>query len=401
MIRCKQTALFLTLVLILGASLTACSKWHEKYGIRKANELNDPATAPKLVRAFERGDCNDVYMASYHLHSLGAKPAEALDSLVKQLNGPCGSSMLYYVPLVLGRLGAPALPALKAAIHHAKPEKRLLAISGLGEMRDQAAEASHLLAEKILSKDQLDLDWSVPGAALDALGKLGPAGRQGEQAVLSMLLDESWRIQALDCLVKIGDPSPRALETLKVLSQNADNDKFREKALKAYKKLHIKALAQGSQVAVAGVNNMPVANKIDMPVSAKNVIVAVFEIQDKSKATTEEELDQLTLFLSNQMTRAAGYKVIPHAQLQQRLRQEKKGSFKKCYDEGCQIELGRALSAQKSLSTQLIKVGKQCQLAATLFDLKNETTDKAASVKTDCSADKLLEAVEELAKQFN
>ena len=101
------------------------------------------------------------------------------------------------------------------------------------------------------------------------------------------------------------------------------------------------------------------------------------------------------------MTRAAGYKVVPHAQVQQRLRQEKKGSFKKCYDEGCQIELGRALSAQKSLSTQLIKVGKQCQLAATLFDLKNETTDKAASVKTDCSADKLLEAVEELAKQFN
>ena len=93
--------------------------------------------------------------------------------------------------------------------------------------------------------------------------------------------------------------------------------------------------------------------------SAKKLIVAVFDIQDHTGGMDEKTLDQLTEYLAAQVTQRAGFKVVPRDQLRSRLAAEKVKSYRKCVDQRCQIELGKAMAAQKSLATKLLKVGKQ------------------------------------------
>ena len=130
-------------------------------------------------------------------------------------------------------------------------------------------------------------------------------------------------------------------------------------------------------------------------------IVAVFDIHDASKKLEKDALLQLTNYLGTLLTQSGIYKVIPQDQLRQNLLDEKKGSFKECFDERCQIELGKALSAEKTLATTLIQVGSKCAVTANLFDLKTETTEKGASVETGCSPDDLLSAMKSIAGQLS
>jgi hypothetical protein len=74
--------------------------------------------------------------------------------------------------------------------------------------------------------------------------------------------------------------------------------------------------------------------------------------------------------------------------------------FKACYDEGCQIALGKALSAQKTLSAKLRHIGKKCVATATLYDLKTETTERAASIETDCTPESLMGGIRQLATEL-
>lgn len=101
------------------------------------------------------------------------------------------------------------------------------------------------------------------------------------------------------------------------------------------------------------------------------------------------------------LTESGKYSVVPRDQLRQRLLDEKKGSYRPCMDESCQIELGKALAANLTLSTTLIKVGGKCAVAANLFDLKTETAQKGASVETGCEPKALLSAMKKIAAQLS
>ena len=126
------------------------------------------------------------------------------------------------------------------------------------------------------------------------------------------------------------------------------------------------------------------------------VIVAVFDMENKGSGLDAKVLVNLTDYLAVLLTEA-GYQVIPRDQLRARLKQQKKESHKACHDQSCQVEMGRELAAQKSLSTQIFKIGKQCRLTATFYDLKRAATDKAVKVKSDCTEESLGEALEVLA----
>ena len=132
----------------------------------------------------------------------------------------------------------------------------------------------------------------------------------------------------------------------------------------------------------------------------RGAIVAVFDIRDSSGRLKKPALEQFTAYLAVKLTQVAGFRVVPRDQLRARLARQKRGSFKQCYDESCQIELGKAVSANKSLSTQLLRVGSGCTISATLYDLKTETTEKAASARTACSEDGLMTGIEKIARQL-
>ncbi|MCC6749933.1 MAG: hypothetical protein IT371_19870 [Deltaproteobacteria bacterium] len=133
---------------------------------------------------------------------------------------------------------------------------------------------------------------------------------------------------------------------------------------------------------------------------AKPTIVAVFDTEDATGRLDAKTLNQLTEYLAAKVTESGNFRVIPRNQLKTRLSQEKREGYKVCYDESCKIELGRALSAQKSLATKLLKVGASCAISATLYDLKSETAEKAANVRTNCSEDGLMDGMEKIATQL-
>jgi len=134
--------------------------------------------------------------------------------------------------------------------------------------------------------------------------------------------------------------------------------------------------------------------------SGRREILAVFDVQDAGGRLSARTLEQMTDYLAVKMTDIAGYRVVPRDQLRKRLRSEKAAGYKKCFDESCQIELGRAVSAQKSLATKMLQLGSKCAITATLYDLKSETTVQAASVDSDCSEDSLMGGIEEIARKL-
>jgi hypothetical protein len=131
------------------------------------------------------------------------------------------------------------------------------------------------------------------------------------------------------------------------------------------------------------------------------LIVAVFDVQDLSRKFNQQTLRQLTEYLSARLTQVTLYRVVPRDQLRARLFEGKKGTYRECYEESCQIELGKALAAQKSLSTKILKVGKRCAISSILYDFKTETAETSALVRTDCDEDSLMDCMDRVARQFS
>lgn len=131
------------------------------------------------------------------------------------------------------------------------------------------------------------------------------------------------------------------------------------------------------------------------------IILAVFDVQDLSHKFKRPTLQQLTEYLSARLTQVTRYRVVPRDQLRARLFSEKKGTYRECYEESCQIELGKALAAQKSLSTKILKVGKRCAISSILYDFKTETAETSALVRTDCDEDSLMDCMDRVARQFS
>lgn len=122
-------------------------------------------------------------------------------------------------------------------------------------------------------------------------------------------------------------------------------------------------------------------------------VAVVFRIRDMSGKLDERVLAQLNEYLSTQVAQQLDFKVVPPEQLRERLLAVKKESHKMCYERSCQIELGRALAANKTVSTTLIRVGRRCVFNATVIDLKTEAADRAASAETRCDDEALLDGI--------
>lgn len=130
------------------------------------------------------------------------------------------------------------------------------------------------------------------------------------------------------------------------------------------------------------------------------LVVAVFDVEDASKRLDEETRSSLSEYVAARMTEAGGYRVVPRDQMRMRLQQEKVQGYKACFDESCQIELGKALAAQRSMSTKILRVGAQCTVSATVFDLKTETTERAATAKGPCDPEALMASIDTLVSRL-
>jgi hypothetical protein len=128
-------------------------------------------------------------------------------------------------------------------------------------------------------------------------------------------------------------------------------------------------------------------------------VVAVFEIKD-STARPKRMIANLTDYLRVKIAETGAMRVVDKGQQEAELRQlvqdQKKASYKECYDESCQIPLGKELAADKILRGSLSKVGKVFILSVELVDLASNTTSGASSAKSNGSEEQLLESIEKV-----
>ncbi len=132
----------------------------------------------------------------------------------------------------------------------------------------------------------------------------------------------------------------------------------------------------------------------------KRPIVAVFLIEDSTGKMSRKTAEELAGYLAIQLTATDTFRTVPRAQLRKQLSTTKKKGYKVCYDQSCQIELGKALAAQKSLSTKILAVGKICTITSVLYDLKTETSEGAATTETGCSTGELLKGLKRIAQKL-
>lgn len=118
--------------------------------------------------------------------------------------------------------------------------------------------------------------------------------------------------------------------------------------------------------------------------NGKRPVIAVFEIATRNFTLPKASLEALTTFLSARIAATGFYRVSPQDAVRKKLKEQKKESYKLCYDRSCQIEIGRELAADRSLATEIAKVGKSCLLSLKLYDLKDEATEFAHAEPLTC-----------------
>ena len=128
-------------------------------------------------------------------------------------------------------------------------------------------------------------------------------------------------------------------------------------------------------------------------------IIVVFDVENRGAEVSSSTLSRLGDYLGTLMT-VEGFQVVPRSDLKKRLVQQKAKSHERCYDESCQIEIGRELSAQKTLSTQLIKLGSKCKVTLTLYNLMKATSEAGSAVSGSCIEDGIVESLEKAVKQL-
>lgn len=124
-------------------------------------------------------------------------------------------------------------------------------------------------------------------------------------------------------------------------------------------------------------------------------IIAVFDIENQGAPLDADTVGRLSNLMFDLLA-GAGFKLTPQDQVRQRVIELKRESYRDCYDQSCQIELGKTVAAQKSLSTRLLRIGDSCRLSAALYDLRTETTDRGATAEGPCTETGMAQAVHQV-----
>jgi hypothetical protein len=128
-------------------------------------------------------------------------------------------------------------------------------------------------------------------------------------------------------------------------------------------------------------------------VERERVIAVVFPVRDMTGMFEPVVLAQTGELLATQLTAQLGLRVTGAAELSGQLEAAKVDTYRECFDRSCQIELGKALAANKAVATTLLRFGPRCSLAVTVLDLKAEATERAASFELGCEVGELPGAV--------
>lgn len=152
---------------------------------------------------------------------------------------------------------------------------------------------------------------------------------------------------------------------------------------------------------------VPAALVLNQPEHSKRVI-AVMNLVDSNAGDAQlacdprilkNTSDQLRVFIAK-----TGLLTVDRGSQEKALRDQiqdlKKESYNNCYDESCQIELGKAVAAGFILRSQVTRFGERCVLNSELIDLRTEVSIAAASAIGTCEAEGFLSMAEQISKEL-
>lgn len=126
----------------------------------------------------------------------------------------------------------------------------------------------------------------------------------------------------------------------------------------------------------------------------------MFDVEDHTRSLLEGEREHLSGYLAVALLEHGQVRLVPRSSIRAKLRDRKGRSYRNCCDETCQIELGKALAAQRAVQVAIFPGGEGCELGLTVYDLASETAMWGASVGSACGLSALLEGADALAQRF-
>ncbi len=134
-------------------------------------------------------------------------------------------------------------------------------------------------------------------------------------------------------------------------------------------------------------------------------VLAVMAIEDSSGTMDPALLGNAQEMLRGKLSASGYFMVIDRgrqeARLKQLVREQKRESYKSCYDDSCQIPLGQALAADSILRATISCLGTSCMLAAELVELEKEAATIGGTVDFESNdAGTLKAAIDGVVKQL-
>lgn len=136
------------------------------------------------------------------------------------------------------------------------------------------------------------------------------------------------------------------------------------------------------------------------PAIERPVVVALFDVDGTKAEFDDHTLEALTEYFAMRLAASRTMSLVPRGEVRTLLEDQKADSYRACYDESCRIELGKELAAEKSISPKILRTGEHCVIGAVLYDLKNEIAEHAASSRTACGEEALLDAVDRVVAEL-
>ena len=134
--------------------------------------------------------------------------------------------------------------------------------------------------------------------------------------------------------------------------------------------------------------------------SADRPVVAMFTLRGADAGYKPADLESLSEYVSTQIASSGQFKVVPRSEVKKTLAAQKKRTFEACYDDSCQIEIGKELAAEKAIVGSINKFGEICMVNLRLFDLKTAASEAAGTARGACTSEAVLAALDDAVQQL-
>jgi len=128
--------------------------------------------------------------------------------------------------------------------------------------------------------------------------------------------------------------------------------------------------------------------------------LAVFELELRNVRLKASMARILRDYLSDAIAATGAYRVVPGDKLRSALRREQLKSRMDCFKKSCQRRIGEALSADYSLSTRVMRIGKTCTVTSIPWNLDTQVADKGAKAEGGCGEEHIKHALDAVVRKL-